>query len=115
AVKRHSYLASLVSERAYLLREQMREDRFKQAHASASAPEGGLDEFSDLNVYLPDPTPRWKEGWDITEKLILRFAHEVESRGTSFVLVSLSNAEQVHPELQRELRQKYRLPFGFDL
>ncbi|PYQ11169.1 MAG: hypothetical protein DMF80_22425 [Acidobacteria bacterium] len=115
AVKRHSYLASLVSERAYLLREQMREERYKQAHATAGAPEGGLDEFSDLNVYRPDPTPRWREAWEITEKLILKFEHEVESRGGSFVLVSLSNAEQVHPELQRELVQKYGLPFDFDL
>src|SRR6266404_3154281 len=113
-IKRHSYLASLISERSFLLREGLRERRFKQTHASANARATGLDEFSDLNVYLPDPTPRWKDAWDITERLLLKFAREVESRGASFMLVSLSNAEQVHPELQRQLTRQYGLPFDFE-
>lgn len=114
AIKRHSYLVSLISERALLLREQIHEGRLKQAYASTGAQGGGLDEFSDLNVYLPAPTPHWKEAWEITEKLVLMFAHEVERRGASFVLLTLSNAEQIHLELQRALEQKHGLPFDFE-
>ena len=115
AVKGHSYLASLIWDRAYLLREGIRQGRFKQAHATPEARTRGLDEFSDLNIYLPGPTSRWKEAWEITEKLLLKFAREVKRRGTAFVLVTLSNADQVHPELQRELDEKYGLPFDFEL
>ena len=32
----------------------------------------------------------------------------------SFMLVSLSNAEQVYPELQRQLTRQYGLPFDFE-
>lgn len=115
AVKRHSYLVSLIAERAFLLREQVRTKRFKQTNANSTAAGRKLDEFSDLNIYLPEPTPRWTEAWEITERLLLKFARQVESRGTSFVLITLTNAEQVHPELQRELEQKFEMPFDFDL
>jgi hypothetical protein len=115
AIKRRSYLASLVSERVFLLREEIRQGRFKEAHASPNGRSRGLEEFSDLNVYLPEPTPRWTAAWEITERVLLKFAGDVERRGTSFLLVTLSNAEQVHPELQQELAGQYGLPFDFDL
>ena len=73
-IKRHSYLASLISERAYLLREAVKEKRFKQTHENSNAQGSGLDELSHLNIYLPEPTPRWKEAWAITEKVLLKFA-----------------------------------------
>lgn len=114
AIKARSYLASLISERVFLLREQIQERRLRQMHASPG-PGSGLDEFSDLNIYLPDPTPRWKGAWEITEKLLLKFAHEVDRRGTRFVLLTLSNAEQVHSKLQQDLNQKHGLSFDFEL
>jgi hypothetical protein len=115
AVKRRSYLLSLISERAYLARLRADEQRFKQTHANADMSRNGLDEFSDLNVYLPDPTAHWRDAWQITEQAVLRLAREVEGRGASFVLVTLANAEAVHPELQRALAQQYGLPFDFEL
>lgn len=113
AIKRHSYLLSLISERAFWVRRQMEERRLEQAQAHAG--QAGLDEFADFNVYLPEPPSRWTEAWDITEKALVKFAGEVASRGTPFVLVILGAAEQVHPELQQELRKEYGLPFDFDL
>ncbi len=112
-MKRYSYLLSLISERAFLVRRQIREGRFQQAHANTG--QGGLDEFSDFNVYLPDPTPRWTEAWNVTERVLVKFAGEVASRGTPFVLVILGAAEQVHPELAQDLRTEYSLPFDVDL
>ncbi len=104
-LKQKSYLANLVSERVYLLKEDLRlkqyQKQFYESRREQVAPK--LDEFSVLNIYLPEPSEHWKEAFDITKGIILKFRNSVEEHGSRFVLVSLSNAAQVHPELQKEL------------
>src|SRR5215510_3744411 len=110
-----SYLANLISERLYLLREEIRTNRFKQ-HFAESRPEGmqqKLDERSHLNLYLPNPSEHWRAAFDLTKGIILKFRDAVEERGTRFILVTLSNAEQVHPHLQQRLNKTYGLPFDY--
>jgi lysophospholipase L1-like esterase len=115
-VKQHSYLANLISERVYLLRYQWRE-RYLQSLLSGNQENGSqprIDELSDLNVYLPDMSDRWKEAFAITKALLRKFRDTVEANGSRFLLVTLSNAEQVHPELQQKLKEKYNVPFDFE-
>jgi hypothetical protein len=46
--------------------------------------------------------------------LILKLKAAVELSGAKFVLVTLSNAEQVHPELGEELNKQYGLAFDYE-
>jgi lysophospholipase L1-like esterase len=122
-IKQRSYLASLVSERFYLLRLQLQERRIKKLlsetkkqrlwnrdHRTQKEP----DELSDLNIYLENMSERWREAFAITKALLLKFKQSVENNDGQFLLATLSNAEQVHPELQQELRERYGLPFDFE-
>lgn len=54
----------------------------------------------DLLVYLDQPDPSWENAWKITERLIVQMKREVEDGGRRFLLVSLSNPDQVHPDVQ---------------
>jgi len=115
ALKQKSYLANLISERFYLLREEIRTNRFKK-HVAADRPEGverKLDEFSVLNIYLPELSMPWREAVDLTKGVILKFRDAVEEHSARFVLVTLSNAEQVHPHMQQALHNTYGLPFDY--
>ena len=113
-LKQNSYLANLVSERVYLLKEDLRLKQYqKRFYESRREVAPKLDEFSVPNIYLPEPSEHWQEAFDITKGIILKFRDSVEEHGSRFVLVSLSNAPQVHPELQKELNSTYGLPFDF--
>lgn len=54
----------------------------------------------DLLVYLDQPDPSWENAWKITERLIMQMKREVDDGGSRFLLVSLSNPDQVHPDVQ---------------
>ena len=115
-VKRHSYLASLVSERLYLLKYQLRVYQLGNMLAGnrSRRPDNKLDEFSDLNIYRSDMDARWREAVAITKALLLKFKHSVEGNHERFLLVTLSNAEQLDSQIQAGLREKYGLPFDFE-
>jgi hypothetical protein len=115
-LKRYSYLASLISERLYLLRIQLHENHFMLSSLKSAEAVGGraLNEFSDLNIYCTPLTTRWQEAVDITKGIILKFRASVEERGAKFALVSLSNAEQVHRDVGQRLEAQYGLSFDYD-
>jgi len=123
-IKRNSYLASLISERLYLLNWQLRKDRIRKMleqtdnqNKPATAErrvQKHLDVLSDLNIYLPKMTNRWKEAFAITKAALLKFRKSVEENGNRFVLVTLSNAEQVHPSVQKRLVREYGSLFDFE-
>jgi hypothetical protein len=52
----------------------------------------------DKEVYFEPRTDEWREAWEITEKLIAKIHEEVVARGKRLVVVTLSNAAQVHPD-----------------
>jgi lysophospholipase L1-like esterase len=115
-VKENSYLASLVSDRAFLLRLQLR-DYYYGRSARRGQPKGAesaIPEFSPLNIYLANASDRWKDAFAVTKDLLRKFRHSVEANGSKFVLVTLSNAEQVHAELQRQLENEHQVSFDFD-
>lgn len=62
----------------------------------ARSQEMGLD-----NLIYREPTEAvWKEAWRVTEGLITLMHDEVKSRGAKFLVVTLSNGIQVHPDPQ---------------
>lgn len=116
SLKRNSYLLSLVSERVYLLMRQLEETRFENPLAGMPQEKENrqVDTFSDLNVYRSDASKPWKEAFDITKNLILKFKDTVEGNGAKFVLVTLSNAEQVHPRIREKLNARYAVAFDYE-
>jgi hypothetical protein len=81
-----------------------REDRKKARRLY----EQGLDN----EVYSPPSTPVWQEGWHVTEDLVRLMHADVVAHGATFMLVTLSNGIQVHPDpLERE---KYAASLGVD-
>jgi len=56
--------------------------------------EAGIDE----NVYLNPINKDWEEAWKITEALLVKMRDEVQERQARFLVVTLSNGIQVHPD-----------------
>src|SRR4029078_7173220 len=74
-----------------------------------------LPESSSLNIYLHGMSPKWKDAVSITEAGLKKVRDAVQANGSEFALVSLTNAEQVHPEVGQNLRDTYDEDFDFDL
>jgi hypothetical protein len=117
-LKANSHLMSLISERFYLFRRQLLETRMAEAYGDEASAEDGrknrLDLFSDLNIYRTDLPAPWKETVEITKEIILAFKTSVEEHGSRFLLVGLSNAEQIHPEVGRELKNQYKVELDYE-
>lgn len=117
-LKTKSHLLSLISERVYLFRRQLLETRMAEVHRdeeiAGDDKRKGLDLFSDLNIYRTDLPPPWKETVEITKEIILNFKRSVEEHGSRFLLLGLSNAEQVHPEVGRELKNQYNIELDYE-
>jgi hypothetical protein len=100
-VKRHSYLASFVSERLFLLRRQ---SQGRKVRAAASDPGAGgpstLPVFDDLNVYVADPPGVWSDAWAVTLAVLAKTRDDVEATGARFVVVMIPAAEQIDAEAQ---------------
>ncbi len=62
--------------------------------AGALLSEAGLDG----SVYAPPTTEDWTNAWAVTEALIGRMQQEVASRDARFLVATLSNSAQVHPD-----------------
>lgn len=72
-------------------------DEMKAATDPAAAGtqlEPGLDTW----IYLPPVTPDQHAAWQVTEKLIEQMYGEVREHGAGFLLATLSNGIQVHPD-----------------
>jgi hypothetical protein len=117
-LKTKSHLLTLISQRVYLFRRQLLEMRFREVHGyvknAGEEKANSLDLFAELNIYRTDLPPPWKEAVEVTKEIILSFKKAVEKRGSRFLLLTLSNAEQVHPELGREWKNRYKVELDYD-
>jgi lysophospholipase L1-like esterase len=114
ALKRNSYLLSLVSDRVYLARTALRARELRGALARTTPATGThVDEFSDRAVFRTPPSARWGEALRITEGALLELKNAVEGGGARFLLLLLSSDVQVDPALQEEMRRTYQDDFDF--
>lgn len=63
-------------------------------HTVTISDELGIDNL----IYRPPLDARWEEAWRVTEALLRLMRDEVRARGAQFVVVTLSNGVQVHPQ-----------------
>ncbi len=61
-------------------------------------------------LYSEPTDPRWRDAWAVTEALIAETARETASHGARFVLMSVSNPVQVHPDAA--LRGRFESAYG---
>jgi len=65
-----------------------------------------LDEYGGTYQQLYNPSsPDWIEAWKLTEDIILMINSEVKNKQKEFIVITLSNSRQVHPD------KKYRDEF----
>lgn len=65
----------------------------------------------DTQVYLEPVNNDWEEAWRITELLLLKMREAIQGRQSRFVVVTLSNGIQVHPdaEIRNQFMKTYQL------
>jgi hypothetical protein len=52
----------------------------------------------DVMAYIEPVDPLWKEAWRVTEGLIVQMRNEVGEKGAHFIVVTLTNGDQVGPD-----------------
>jgi hypothetical protein len=60
--------------------------------------EGQAEAGLDATVYAEPRDRVWKDAWRVTEGVITMMRDEVGKKGAKFMLVTLSNSPQVHPD-----------------
>ena len=66
----------------------------------------------DNEIYSPPSTPAWEQAWSLTEDLIRLMNADVIAHGATFMLVTLSNGIQVHPD--PVARKEFAASLGVD-
>jgi len=52
-------------------------------------------------IYSAPVSDLWKDAWDVTERLVVQMGHEIRERDAAFLVVTLSNSIQVHPDANK--------------
>lgn len=95
----HSRVAQLVNRARGAIR-RLRHRRRVEGHGPEGA-EAGVS----FAIYREPDDPRWREAWKVTERLVVRLHEEVEAAGSSLLVVTLSNPEQVWPGPEERARR----------
>jgi|GEM_PF-4118179 len=61
----------------------------------------------EYHVYEKDWSPDYQNAWELTKALIRVSRHETNKMGADYILVTLSNNEQVHKSVWEELKNTY--------
>ena len=88
--------------------------RFRMVRAAKKRLEtagGNLTEvgLSDA-IYKPPATPEWNDAWKLTKALLLAMANDVASHRATFVLATLTNSIQAHPD--KAVREAFMAKLG---
>jgi hypothetical protein len=78
--------------------------------ADPGLPADSSDLGIDNLVYFEPATTVWNDAWRVTEALILTMRDEVRSKGSKFVVATLSNDAQVLPK--PEMTEKFMKQYG---
>lgn len=85
------------------------------AEVSASPWDGYAEAGLDATIYVEPRDRVWKEAWDVTKGLIVLMRDEVRENGADFLVVTLSNSPQVHPDpaVRRAFARRLEVPHLF--
>jgi hypothetical protein len=97
----------------YTLRQRLsaaKQEFERGGNADVSSDPNDITVVTNHNVYVPPRNQVWEEAWRVTEGLIRLMRDEVESHGARFVIATLTNAPQVHPD--ERVRQRFAAKLG---
>ena len=77
--------------------------------------EGYAETGIDATVYAEPQDPVWKEAWEVTEGLIVLMRDDTKKKDADFLVVTLSNGSQVHPDpaVRRAFAKRLGVPHLF--
>ena len=78
----------------------------REIASQAAGSELGIEE----SVYFEPRNVLWEDAWHVTEAALLQMQTEVKEKGVKFLIVTLSNSIQVHPDPQ--VRQAFMKRLG---
>lgn len=113
----HLRVLQLFNEARYFIKGQMMQ--MKQNMRASEVAENKNEVRSrqreaglDTMVYLEPPDHLWKEAWRVTEGIIVQMQNEVREKNADFLVVTLTNGDQVHPdpEQRRAAAQSLGVP-----
>ena len=79
--------------------------------AGGGAP--GKEEGLDEGIYTEPSTAEWADAWLVTEKILMEMNKEAREHGALFIVATLSNGIQVHPDVSvRDAYAKRLEAFG---
>jgi hypothetical protein len=117
SVERHSAVLQTVlhirtsfKQWVFTLRQRLSAVKKEFESGPVSSDPNDIAVVANHSVYVPPKDRKWDEAWHVTEGLIRLMRDEVESRGATFVVATLTNAPQVHPDLQ--VRQRFAEKLG---
>jgi hypothetical protein len=84
--------------------------RAEVALAQAQGDEVPGETGLDYEIYREPSEPKWHEAWELTEQLLVATADEAHAIDARFLVVMVSNAEQVHPD--PDVRQRFMKRLG---
>lgn len=96
-IMEHSRILQLMYVIRIKLKQAIRDSQMRSHVSNPMMQEVGLDS----EIYAPPVDPVWDEAWRVTEDLMVILAEEVSRVGGDFVLATLSNGIQVHPDRSR--------------
>jgi len=72
-----------------------------------------FEEYGEAYIQLYNPsTEEWIEAWNLTEEIILMMNDEVKNNNSEFIVLTLSNSRQVHPD--RNYRDNFKSALKID-
>lgn len=90
---KHSRVLRLFKEARYAMDRRVRLEHQQEIARKAGLEEAGM---SDM-IYMPPNDPLWKEAWQVTEDLLALMRKDTAEKRARFLVVTLSNPVQVHP------------------
>lgn len=94
----YSRVLQVTNRVRYSIRTEIR--RWKASEAlRAAAEDADNDELGISSTIYHEPMdPIWAEAWHVTEGLLKLMMEEIAQQGASFLVVTMSNGVQVHPD-----------------
>ncbi|MBF0453438.1 MAG: SGNH/GDSL hydrolase family protein [Magnetococcales bacterium] len=105
ALLHHSRLAQAVARAWYLHHLRLKQQASVPDTADLSPSEPGVD----VRVYQPPKTQAWQSAWRVTEGLLKRMNDKVKKENSRFLVITLTNGAQVHPDPQFRAHFKEQL------
>ncbi len=101
----HSSLMRALKAGRYAMSRIRRENGQNDLVRQSGLEEWGLDDM----IYRPPEDFEWKEAWSVTEEILVLMNREIRENRGIFLVVTLTNGAQVHPDRLLRLRMSRAL------